>query len=147
MDAIEKPNWHGRLYALSSTMFDAMPPDRPLPCAYWTAVFGTMAYCVVGLAIFLTLNVCTLPLGVLAEPVWRRRAGFRLLRFPNRLPILPFSVAIILGYASYCMWMQHGLLMALGPWLFVGVLAAVCLGLSIACNQLRGVAGRSSTST
>jgi hypothetical protein len=109
-------------------------------------VFGTMAYCAAAFAVFLTLNICTLPFGVLAEPIWWRNAGFRPLHFPNGLPITPFLATFVLVYASWCTWERHGPLMTIGPWLFVGALGAVGIGLSIAANKLLAVTSRAPAS-
>src|ERR1700684_3105471 len=105
MNVAENRTWHEKLYALSYTMFDAEPRDASDRWAYWTTVVGIAIYCGIALFIFLTLNLCTLPFGVLAEPMWRSKASFRFLRFPNGLPIIPFSVAVLFGYATYRAWM------------------------------------------
>jgi hypothetical protein len=138
MNVARKQTWHKKIYALSYTMFDSIPHDAPDRLTYWMTVFGTTIYCCVAIIIFLTLNLVTLPFGVFAEPIWRPKAGFRPLRLSNGIPIIPFSIAIIGGYASYCTWMLRGALMAFGPWLFVGILSLVFLALSMAYNGLRG---------
>jgi len=143
MNVAEKQTWHRKVYALSYTMFDSIPHDALDRWTYWMTVCGTTIYCCIAIIIFLTLNLGTLPFGVLAEPIWRPKASFRLLRFPNGIPIIPFSVAVLLGYASYRTWMLRGALMAFGPWFFVGILSLVFLGLSMAYNGLRGFLGRS----
>jgi hypothetical protein len=143
MNAAERPSWHKKLYVIAYTMFDAAPHDAPDSYTYWMTVFGTAIYCGIAIAVFLSLNLCTLPFAVFAEPIWRPKASFRLLRFPNGIPIIPFSVAVLLGYASYRTWLLRGALMAFGPWLFVGFLCLMFFGLSMAYNGLRGLVGRS----
>lgn len=143
MGVTKKKNWHRRLYALSFTMFDLAPDGNQDRWIYWMTVLGIGAYCGMAVIIFASLNMCTLPFGVFAEPVWRPRARFRLLRFPNGIPIIPFSVAIALGYASYCTWLSRGILVAFGAWLLAGALGLFLIGLSIMYNKLRGAAVRS----
>jgi hypothetical protein len=133
----ENQKWHQKLRDLSYTMFSWTPPDTTDWWTYWVTVVGMIIYCGLGLAIFLTLNLATLPLGVLSEPIWRPRAGFRLLHFPNGIAIMPFPVAALLGYASYREWILCGALMAFGPWLFVAALSLVFVALSMFYNRLR----------
>lgn len=137
MNLDRKRTWHQKLYALSYTMFGSIPRDDTDRWTYWMTVVGTIIYCAMAIAIFLSLNICTLSFGVVAEPIWRAKASFRLLRFPGGIPIMPFSVAILLGYASYRTWILRGALIAFGPWLFVGSLSLIFLGLSMAYNRLR----------
>jgi hypothetical protein len=138
MSVTENQTWHEKLYALSYRMFDAEPRNASDRCTYWMTVLGMAIYCGIALLILLTLNLCTLPFGVLAEPTWRPKASFRLLRFSNGLPIIPFSVAVLFGYAAYRTWMLRGALMAVGPWLFVGILGFAFVGLTMVYNRSRG---------
>jgi hypothetical protein len=137
MSVTENRTWHEKLYALSYTMFDAEPRDTSDRWTYWMTVVGMAIYRGIALLIFLTLNLFTLPFGVLAEPMWRPKAGFRFLRFPNGLPIIPFSVAVLFGYATYRTWMLRGALIAVGPWIFVGILGLAFVGLTMAYNRLK----------
>jgi hypothetical protein len=144
MTPYKEQKWHEKLRDLSYTMFGSTPPERMDRWTYWVTVVGTTIYCGIGIAIFLTLNLATLPFGVLSEPIWRARAEFRLLRFPNGIPIIPFSVAALLGYSSYREWILRGAIMAFGPWLLVATLSLVFVGLSMVYNRLRRFMDRSS---
>ncbi len=142
MSGVENQTWHEVLYALSYRMFDAEPRDASDRLAYWMTVLGMAIYCSIALLIFLTLNLCTLPFGVLAEPMWRPKASFRILRFPNGFPIIPFSVAVLFGYSTYRTWLLRGALMAVGPWLFVGIFGLAFIVAAITYNRLRGLKDR-----
>ena len=115
MSGVENQTWHEVLYALSYRMFDAEPRDASDRWTYWMTVLGMAIYCSIALLIFLTLNLCTLPFGVLAEPMWRPKASFRILRFPNGFPIIPFSVAVLFGYAPTAHGCCAALLWPSGP--------------------------------
>jgi hypothetical protein len=139
MRTTEERTWHEKVYALSYTMFDSIPQRAPDQWTHWCTVIATTVYCAIAGAIFLTLNIVILPFGIFAAPPWRPKARFRLIRLPKGVPILPFSIAVGLAYATYCTWMLRGPLFALGPWLFVGGLGLVLLGVATTCNRLRGV--------
>jgi len=130
-------SWHGKLFMLSYTMFDSVPQEAPDGWAYWVVVIGTMIYCGIAAVIFVSLNICTLPFGIFAEPIWRPRATFRILHLGNGIPMMPFSVAIVLAYATWRELALRGVLMAFGAWVFVAALALLLLGLSMAYNRLR----------
>jgi len=139
MQTFDDRSWHGRIYVLSYTMFNAIPQIAPDRGTYWCTVVGTTVYCLVAGAIFLTLNVATLPFGILTKPVWQPKARFLLLHFPGGIPIPPIAGAIWLAYVTYHIWTARGPLFAVGPWLFVAGLGFFFLGVAMLYNRLRGV--------
>lgn len=124
---IQTMPWHRRLFFLSFVVFDGQPGDTTPTLSYWVTVVGMAMYLVAAFFILLTLNLVTLPLGVFAEPIWWRRARFRLLRLPNGLPLIPFCVAIVLAYSSYQTWLLRGPGIALGGWALVAGVALLSL--------------------
>jgi hypothetical protein len=129
--------WDERLFALSYTMFGLVAPSRPDPWSYWATTLGTAVYCAAGVVIFLTLNIVMLPIGILAEPIWRPKASFRILRLRNGFPIMPFPGGALFGYATYNTWVLRGAVMAIGPWAFVSTLSVIFFGVAMAYNRLR----------
>jgi hypothetical protein len=134
----EMPCWHGKLYALSFAMFGARPWPAPDHWAYGFTIAMTLLYCAVAAAISVALNIATLPFGVYAEPAWRPRARFYIIRVAG-IPILPFSTALGLGYATFETWISRGPLIALGAWLFVPGLGVALLGAAMAVNRLHAL--------
>lgn len=118
-------------------MLDGRPPEQIDSAGYWTIVLGTLVYLAVGALIFVTLNIGTLLFGVFAEPLWWPNARFRLLRFPNGLPVIPFAVAILLAFATYHTWVLRGPLIALGGWFVIAGGALSLILVFSALNVLR----------
>lgn len=118
-------------------MLDGQPRAQTDALGYWTTVFGTLVYLAIGALIFVTLNIGTLLFGVFAEPIWWPNARFRLLKFPNGLPVIPFAVAILLAYTSYRAWILRGPLIALGGWFVVAGGGLSLIAVVAALNALR----------
>jgi hypothetical protein len=134
----ETPCWHRKLYALAFTMFGARPRRAPNHWAYGSTVATTLLYCAVAAAISVALNIATLPFGIYAEPAWRPRARFYIIRIAG-IPILPFSIALGLAYVTCETWILRGPLIALGAWLFVPGLGVALLGAAMAVNRLHTI--------
>jgi hypothetical protein len=129
--------WHRRIFLLSYRVLDGRPPAQIDAIGYWTTVLSTSVYVALGALILVTLNIGTLLFGVYAEPIWRPNARFRLLKFPNGLPVIPFAVAILLAYASYRAWILRGPFIALGGWFLVAGGALSLIAVMAALNALR----------
>jgi hypothetical protein len=137
MQTLDDRTWHSKIYALSYTMFGALPQSAPDRWTYWCTVAGTSGYCLLAGAIFVALNIATLPFGIYAEPAWRAKSRFSPLHFPGPFPIPFIAAPLWLAYGTYCAWVARGAIFALGPWLFVPGLGLLLLGGTMFYNRLR----------
>jgi hypothetical protein len=116
----EKQPWHARFYLQAYSDFSVPAPPPADGFAYWIAVVGT------------------LPFGVWVEPPWRKRARFRLLQFPGRIPVIAVALPLLLAYAAYRTSQGYGVWHVILPFAAVAAGATVSLALLGGFNLLRG---------
>ncbi len=129
--------WHGRLYAWSYSAFGQEPPAETDAWHYAVIVAGAFVFLACAFAIAVVLNIATLPLGVLAVPIWRTGPRFRRLGLPRGIPAIGVAVPVVLVFASWRHWQAHGLTLTVLPFLFVVCAGFLLLGCLVAFNKLR----------
>lgn len=133
-----KEPWHARFYLQAYSDFSVPAPPPADGFAYWIAVSGQIIYRVCLAISWISLNVGTLPFGVWVEPPWRKRARFRLLQFPGRIPVIAVALPLLLAYAAYRTSQGYGVWHVILPFAAVAAGATVSLALLGGFNLLRG---------
>ena len=137
MRRIDRSSWHGRLFIWSYNVFGQRPPPEVDLWQYGLSVLGAVAFLVCAAGILVALNIGTVFLGVLVEPIWRPNARFRRLTFPGGIPVIAVAVPVLLVIASWRNWLSHGLASTLGPFILTAGLGFGLLGCIVLFNEMR----------
>ena len=98
-------------------------------------VCGALAFLLCAFVILIVLNAGTLPLGVFAEPVWRKDARFRRLAFPGGIPIIAVAAPLWLALAAWRNCATYGLAETLAPFVITSLLGFALLGCCVLFND------------
>jgi len=137
MNAISGDTWHARLFVWSYSAFGESAPKEFDLWRYLTTVSGAVVFLFCASVIFIVLNIGTLPLGVLAEPIWRKDARFRRLTFPGGIPIIAVAAPLWLALAAWRNWATYGIAETLAPFVITVLLGFALLGCCVLFNGVR----------
>jgi hypothetical protein len=137
----DEQSWGAKIHRQAYSDFsvpEIIPADQ---WAFWLTVLGQILYRAFLIFFWITLNCCTIAFGVFVEPLWRKRATFRRLQLPGRIPVIALALPILLANSAYRTFEIYGIWHVVLPFAAVIVTGAVFLVSLAGFNVVRRAVG------
>jgi hypothetical protein len=137
MREINPISWHGHLFVRFYSAFGGVPPHQIDLISYIAIILAAFVFFMSSSAVFIVLNLATIPLGIYVEPTWRANVRLHKLTVRGGIPIIAIATPIWLLIGAWQNWLTRGVALTLAPFLLTASLGFGLLACIVVCNKVR----------